>query len=218
MRLFAERTFLAARAGALAAVLVLGGLAGTASAQAVHSIRWPGKDTAGGLVVGPPDMRSAGVSPSSGVTALDFRCATQYANLAALLHVAPDVLARADVIAFELNGGSPGENGGWESADWLFSDGVTSYHVAWDAVANRAAPAEALLANGSLTDTSYRAYFGIADGGPAPSPVVSYQLLRLPAALRTDSTAFRVTVSGYASGEGTPDPEAIGVLTRPCSF
>jgi len=217
MRLFAERTSVAARAGsrALAAVLVLGGLAGTARAQAVHSIRWAGKDTSSGLVVGQPDMRSVSVSPSSGVTVSDFRCATQYANLAALLHVAPDVLARADVIAFELNGGSPGEHGGWESADWLFRDGVTSYRVVWDAVANRAEPAEALLANGSLTAASYRAYFGIAGGGP--DTVVSYQLLRLPTALRTDSTAFRVTVFGFASGEGTPDPEAIGVLTRPCS-
>jgi hypothetical protein len=218
MRLFAERTSVTARAGAraLAVVLVLGGLAGTASAQAVHSIRWSGKDTSGGLVVGQPDMRSVSVSPSSGVTVSDFRCATQYANLAALLHVAPDVLARADVIAFELNGGSPGEHGGWESADWLFRDGVTSYRVVWDAVADHAEPAEALLANGSLTEASYRAYFGITGGDP--SPVVSYQLLRLPAALRTDSAAFRVTVSGFASGEGTPDPEAIGVFTRPCSF
>ena len=218
MRLFAGRTSAVARFGsrALAVVLVLGGLAGTARAQAVHSIRWPAKDTAGGLVVGQPDMRSASVSPASGVTVVDFRCATQYANLAALLHVAPDVLARADVIAFEQNGGSPGEHGGWESADWLFDDGVTSYRVVWDAVANRSEPAEALLANGSLTEDSYRAFFGIAGGGP--SPVVSYQLLRLPPALRTDSAAFRVTVSGFASGEGTPDPEAIGVLTRPCSY
>jgi hypothetical protein len=195
-------------------VVLLCGLAGTVQAQAVHSIRWAGKDTAGGFVVGQPDMRATSVSPTSAVSVSDFRCASQYANLAALLRVAPDVLARADVLAFELNGGSPGEHGGWESTDWLFLDGVSTYRVVWDAVANHAEPAEALLANGSLTGASYRAFFGIAGG--SPDVVVSYQLLRLPTALRTDSSAFRVTVRGFASGEGTPDPEAIGVLARPC--
>lgn len=202
------------RSRALAVALVLG-FAGTASAQPVTSVRWGGKDpTPGKLVVGPPDMRATTVSPTTSVTVSDFRCARQYANLAALLGVGPDVLSRADVLAFELNGGHPGEHGGWESADWIFDDGVVTYRVVWDAVAGAATPAEALVAEGSLTAASYRAFFGITGG---TDTVVSYQLLRLPAAMRTDSTSFRVNVRGFASGEGTPDPDAIGVLNRPCS-
>ena len=204
-----------ARSWSLAiAALALLGSAGAAAAQAVPTIRWAGKDTVAGRVVGPPDLAAVPVSPEFGVTAADFRCGTSYANLAELLGVGADVLAQADVIAFELNGGSPGENGGWESADWLFRDGVHSFHVVWDAVANRSDPVGSVLANGSLSAARYRAYFGIA--GTTHDEVISFQLLRVPPQINRESGRFRIRVAGFASGEGTPDPDAIGVFARAC--
>jgi hypothetical protein len=113
-----------------------------------------------------------------------------------------------------MNGGSPGENGGWESAEWLFRDGPRSFHLVWDAVANQADPPEGLLANGSLTAARYREFFGITGG--APSEVISYQLIDLPDELDLESPLFRVRVAGYASGEGTPDPDAIALVSRRC--
>jgi hypothetical protein len=154
------------------------------------------------------------VSPSFGAIVGAFDCGTAYANLAALLGVPVAVLASADVIAFELNGGSPGENGGWESAQWLFRDRARSLTVVWDAVANHSDPPGVVVGNGSLTAERYRAYFGITT--PRLDQVISYQLLDLPPDIDVDSPSFRVRVAGFASGEGTPDPDAIGVISRRC--
>jgi hypothetical protein len=195
-----------------AAVLLAGASQGWA--QAVPTIRWAGRDTVAGRLVGPPDMRDVGVSPDFAAAVAAFDCGTPYANLPALLGVGADVLARADVIAFELNGGSPGEHGGWESTEWLIQDRGRSLRVVWDAVADTSDPPEVVIGNGSLTADSYRAYFGITT--PRADQVISYQLLDLPAEFDVDSRGLRIKVRGFDSGEGTPDPDAIGVITRAC--
>lgn len=195
-------------------VVAILGAAGAAQAQAVTTVRWASRDTASGRLTGAPDLSATVVAPGVAAVATGFRCATGYANLAALLGVRTDVLARADVIAFELNGGSPGENGGWESAEWLFRDGPRSFHLVWDAVANEADPPEGLLANGSLSAASYRSFFGIT--GSTHDEVISFQLIDLPDELNVESPLLRVRVQGYASGEGTPDPDAIGLVSRRC--
>lgn len=208
-----RRQFAAQVLAGAAVALVLGG-ASPGWAQAIPSIRWAGRDTAGGRLAGPPDMQDVSVSPDAAATAGAFGCGTPYANLAALLGVGSDVLARADVIAFELNGGSPGESGGWESAEWLFQQRGRTLRVVWDAVANHSDPPGAVVANGSLTAASYRAYFGITT--PRADEVISFQLLDLPPAFDVDAPGLRVTVKGFASGEGTPDPDAVGLITRAC--
>lgn len=198
---------------AAAALLMVAG-AGEARAQAVTEVRWAGHDSRGGLLVGAPDMRSAGLGPETQAAVADFDCGTGYANLAGLLGVGADVLARADVIAFELNGGSPGESGGWESAEWRVRDRGRSLRVVWDAVAGASDPPGAVVGNGSLTAVAYRAYFGITT--PAADTVVSYLLLDLPPGFDVEARGLRISVRGFASGEGTPDPDAIGVISRAC--
>ena len=205
------------RAAALLA-LAAGALAtGTSSAQAqaLDVIRWP---TSASVVelIGPPDDRAVGENPYREESAAKFRCGVPYANLAALLRVPVATLAAADVIAFEFNGGHPGESGGWESSKWLFSDGTGALTVVWDAVAGASMPAGIVIGNGSVAGADYDRYFGIA-AGSAP-PVVSFILFDLPPTLATGSLGFQVLVKGYPSGEGDPDPEAIGVFARGCGL
>ena len=203
------------RAAALLA-LAAGALAtGTSSAraQALDVIRWPTSASVSELI-GPPDDRQVGVDPYREQWAAKFRCGIPYANLAAFLRVPVSTLAAADVIAFEFNGGHPGESGGWESSKWLFSDGAGALTVVWDAVAGTSIPAGIVIGDGSVTGADYDRYFGIAAAG-AP-PVVSFILFDLPPTLDTTGLDFRVLVKGYPSGEGDPDPEAIGVFARGC--
>lgn len=136
-------------------------------------------------------------------------------------------LARADVVAFELNGGGPGGSGGWESCEWLFEDGKAEpVRVRWDERAGARADADPyVVANGSTDGDRYSDFFGIVPpvtDGPSPSFVISYILVSLPT-LRIASPGFAITLSPYLMGdpgtaerpersEGTPDPDAVGVL------
>lgn len=189
--------------------------AAPARAQALDVIRWP-TSTSHAELRGAPDNRFVGVSPYWGAWAAKFGCGVPYANLAALLRVPVATLAAADVISFEGNAGHPGESGGWESSKWSFSDASASITVVYDAVAGTSMPAGAVLASGSLGSTEYETYFGLPI--TTPPTVVSYILFDLPAGLDTRDPAFRVAVQGYPSGEGSPDPDTIGVFARGCGL
>lgn len=141
-----------------------------------------------------------------------------YPGLAALLGVAEMDLARADVIAFELNGGSPGESGGFESSHWYFIDGTNPPHmIDFDATRDwRTIPG--VVANGTISGAStrevsgrnYSRFFGIA---PETDVYISYILFDLPPSFDTSSPSFSVKVSSFpGAGEGSPDIDAIGVL------
>jgi len=147
-----------------------------------------------------------------------FGGASAYPGLASLLGVSESELARADVIAFELNGGSPGESGGFESSHWAFMDGTNPPHmIDFDATRDwRTIPG--VVANGTISSAStrevsgrnYSRFFGIA---PETDVYVSYILFDLPPTLNTSSPSFSVKVSSFpGAGEGSPDIDAIGVL------
>jgi len=202
------------RVAALAMVTAGAVMAQTAPAhaQAVDVIRWPQAASRVELA-GPPDNRFVTVSPDQEAWATQFGCGTPYANLAALLGVPLATLASADVIAFEGNGGSPGESGGWESSKWLFSDGVNSLTVVRDAVSGTSSPAGVLLADASISAADYERFFGLA---PIGETVVSFMLFDLPPGIDVSSPAFKLIVKGYPAGEGTPDPDTIGIFSRGC--
>jgi hypothetical protein len=129
-----------------------------AVAAHAQTVRWVGKvDGARPEILHAPDTRCTSVDPP--VLLSDFGSGFRYTGLARLLGVARSELARADVIAFEGNGGSPGGAGpeqgnGWESSIWTFSDGMTSYTVHFnerDSPSSYGPPTyPAVVANGSL--------------------------------------------------------------------
>jgi hypothetical protein len=137
-------------------------------------------------------------------------------GLAAFLGVSESTLARADIIAFEDNGFLPAPSGGFESSHWVFSDETSSFAVDFNENTVPATSIPGVVANGSVSGASYKAYFGITP--PFPQTVASYLLFDLPPTINTASPAFSVTVSSGlpGEGEGTPDPDAIGILACPC--
>jgi hypothetical protein len=173
-------------------------------------------------VLGAPDGQCVGFGRTTYSEVGDFRGGPT-PGLAALLGVSPTTLANADVIAFELNGGGPAGAPGppgfdthWESSNWGFSDGATSLTTAWDQTVGLPS-SPYILAVGSLNADDYRRFFGFA-GFSAETHVVSYIIFDLPPTIDTLNPRFTVRVSGGDGlpGEGTPDPEAIGVFAHPC--
>lgn len=136
--------------------------------------------------------------------------------------VTAEMLARTAVIAFELNGGHAASNRGWESSRWLFSDGITlPVAVDWDERTGTGvdgAPAVypmEVIANGSTDSSNYAAFFGIDWPSELGGQVISYILFDLPSTLDITSPNFTIAVRAWNDGqhgEGTPDPDAIGIL------
>ncbi len=166
-------------------------------------------------ILGAPDGVFTGVDPA--LTVGRFGPAVSYSGLAALLGIPESTLAQADVIAFEGNGGHAALSGGWESSAWTFSDGTTSRIALFNEVTGAldvgSSADVALVVNGSLTGSAYDAFFGIT---PDPTQlVISYIMFNLPSVLSTDA-AFTVTLGNRLGvGEGSPDPDAIGVVRVP---
>lgn len=154
--------------------------------------------------------------------------ARRYPGLSALLDVSAEELERADVIAFEENGGNgAGVDRGWESSIWHFSDGVNSYTAYFDEEVGVSSD-PSILRTGSVLDDddtiwhggdSYAAFFGMCSADEVDE-VVSYILFDLDAVgslVDVTSSSFTIVVEGDESaGEGTPDPDAIGVLRSAC--
>jgi hypothetical protein len=195
------------------------------------------------FVLGAPDALSYAVLEGQSVTLNGFRRAS-YTGLADLLGapvagdaVTPDMLANADIIAFEHNGTSPAFSGGWESCDWQFSDGQGTLSVHWDqgtidnVIGGQPVPHDPhVVANGSITGAAYCAFFGITEaallaenpGAPTPEDVVvSFLLFRVRPEIDVSSPTFEITLSGVPSstpphtGVTTPDADSLGVLVHP---
>jgi hypothetical protein len=175
------------------------------------------------LALGAPDAQAASVTEKQFITVSTFSEGRIYSDLVSLLNgskggdaVTAPTLARAKVIAFEMNGGHPAPSGGWESCQWTFDDGSNSVSVDWDERVGEPRPAQ-VVANGSTDGASYAAFFGIAPNPPS-SDVVSYILFDLPEAIDFASLQLKITVKWWdgTHGEGTPDPDAIGIL--PCNI
>ena len=195
----------------------------TAQAQAV---RWAGKvDVVLPNLLHAPDDRISAVS--SGPTLGDFSPTFRYSRLSSLLRVSDRDWARADVIAFEGNGGhGAGVEGGWESSIWTFTDGTNTYVAKFSELVGRSSD-PSVVANGSIVGAdgtvssggdAYRAFFGICSPNPE-NKVVSFILFDLDAVRpRVDynSPRFQVRIQNRAPGfgEGTPDPDAVGVITK----
>jgi len=205
-------------------------LLGTAVAQSgTSSISWPRAviESVGGTglgenpesALGEPDAAIQALMPGAQATFGEFGGGLS-PDLAELLGAenvthgdrpAPDDLARADVIAFELNGSAPATGQGWESCNWTFADGVTSLSVSWDGRAGAPPRDTHVVANGSIRGVDYASAFGLDSG--TVDPVVSFLLFALPE-LSIDEASFTVTVSSAGPGsESTPDIDAIGLLT-----
>jgi hypothetical protein len=112
--------------------------------------------------------------------------------------VSPENLARADVVAFARNGIAPATGGGWEDCDFTFADGVSSLSVSWNGTLG--APRDPhIVANGSVSGSDYKSYFGLASGAVPDGEVISFLLFTLPE-LNTDAPNFTVAVRGQPSG------------------
>lgn len=135
--------------------------------------------------------------------------------------VSPDSLRDADVLAFELNGGSPAPSGGWESCDWVFTDGPNTVGVRWNEALHEVdgSPVRRdprVIANGSIRGETYGRFFGTVH---VPGAVVSFLLFRVHDRIDVTSPAFSVTIRGVPAvgglQEATPDPDAVGFLIHP---
>lgn len=197
-----------------------------------QGVRWPGAVVPfQPTVLHAPDNRFGGPAPDP-VTVSDFGRAMQHPGLQRLLGVPQDEFDRADVIAFEGNaGGAPGQ-GGWESSIWTFTDGTNSYVARFNENVGRASD-PAVVATGSLVgpdgtissgNTAYSEFFRMCCPDLS-NPVISYILFDLDAvspAVDTNSPSFAIKLEvGFPifGPEGSPDPDAIGILTKcpsPC--
>jgi hypothetical protein len=78
-------------------------------------------------------------------------------------------------------------------------------------------PPPEVVANGSITGGAYISFFGIPLSPASLDKVISYIIFDLPPTLDISSPNFKISVSGWngtGRGEGTPDPDAIGIV--PC--
>lgn len=164
-----------------------------------------------GAVLGPPNGTITGLGEYHYVWLRNFSNVVDHSDgLGAVLGLAPGELANWDVIAFEDNGGSPASGGGWESSIWLFTDQEHAAAAAFNEATAAANPPDGgvVFRTGSIHGAMFSSLFGASTS----STVVSWILIRLPDGIRTSSPNFSVWVSGALIGEGSPDPDAIGVL------
>lgn len=168
------------------------------------------------------------------LTVRSFGPTMRYPGLRNLLGIPLKEFKRADIIAFEANGGSgAGLERGWESSIWTFTDGTNSYVVKFNELVGRASD-PAVVATGSIRGAdetifsggvAYSRFFGMCCPDSS-ALVVSYILFDLDAvspAVDVESPNFSITIAnGFVPdgsfGEGTPDPDSIGILTQCTTF
>jgi hypothetical protein len=135
------------------------------------------------------------------------------AALAALLGTSLATLSSANFIAFDrsLTGG-PFGSFGFESSDWTFTDGATTFQYQWTELS---AASGAVLAAGSVDAASYAAFFGLSSLGSGVE--WGYLLFQVP--VDVTASAFQVTMEarpfdrGALGVTGTPDVDAMGALS-----
>jgi hypothetical protein len=193
---------------------------GTECNEQSRIVSWAGTDLGDGNAInatGAPDSQTRTIGS---MELGRFRGGRSYPGLAALLGIPDSTLARADVIAFELNGGHAGESGGFESSRWIFNDGINPPHTVnfdatrdWRTISSVIANGTINIGSASDSGRNYSRFFGIR---PEVGGYVSYILFDLPPGISTASPAFSVRVSSFTeAGEGTPDVDAIGILACP---
>jgi len=213
---------------------------GGASAQS-EGVRWAGQAVPSESfrlnILHAPDTRYATVDPP--VTVSSFGPIMRHPGIRNLLGLSKADFARADVIAFEGNGGyGPGVDKGWEGSIWTFADGANTYVATFNEKLGAAGSDPTIVKTGSILgpdgtiETGYVAYsnfFGLCcpDPGPNAGKVVSYILFDLDSvspAIDTASPNFTIKIENNITGNdtpqnnnGTPDPDAIGILKR-CSL
>jgi hypothetical protein len=174
----------------------------------VFEIRWAGESTqpAG---FGAPDYNVYTQGDSAVTDFASFASPVLYPGLAAALHMAPELVAKAEVIAWEGNGGSPALGGGWESSNWSFTD---SFGATGSAQFQQAT-SPIFIGNGTLTGAEYAALFGL----PAVQEVYSFLLIDVDPVGGVSAAHLTkvslVSPSTVPPGfENTPDPDAVGLI------
>jgi hypothetical protein len=172
-----------------------------------------------------PDNLITGAAPT--LTMNGFGPTMRYSQrrLAEMLGVTEALLSRADVIAFEGNGGhGAGVDDGWESSIWTFGDGIGTRTVVFNELVG-ASPHPgsdpAVIATGSITNVPYSRFFGLCSPDPT-NFIVSYILIDLHSTGTViDTTSPRFTIrlengrrDDGSFGEGTPDPDAVGIFSN----
>lgn len=170
-----------------------------------------------GNELGAPDNQITAISDFHYVWVRNFGPPITYNSLGALLGVTQANLARANVIAFEFNGGNPASGGGWESSTWVFSDLQRAYAEIFDEGTGRGtirSGRRARFLTGSINGGVYTAFFCQPNPSvcPPPDPVISWILIDVPSDIDVHSPNFSVWASGALIGEGSPDVDAIGVI------
>ena len=225
-------------------IITIAGLGHPSASAPPRSVRWAANvdpSASGRLnIIQAPDNRATPLAPPLTIT--EFGPAMRYRNFGSLLSdVLVADLARADVIAFELNGGgTAGIDAGWESSVWTFSDGVNTRTVTFNECLGAAGSDPRIVATGSITgaggsiftgNAAYSAFFGLCSTD-TNNPVVSYILFDLHSlspAIDINSPSFSIRIENYhtgapgdpacgpgLSGEGSPDPDALGIFST-CS-
>ena len=178
-------------------------------------IRWAGESVpSDGLrsnILHAPD--NAYTTFSAPVTVRNFGSVMRYKNIHRLLGVSREVPARADVIAFEGNGGSgAGPFNGWESSVWTFSDGTNTRTVSYNELVGPASD-PAVIATGTFENADYRTFFGMCTPNPSKISYLLFDLHSTSPAIDTESPNFSIYITNSIFGEGTPDPDAIGIFS-----
>jgi hypothetical protein len=222
-------------------IITIAGLGHPPASAPPRSVRWAANvdpSASGRLnIIQAPDNRSTPLEPPLTIT--EFGPAMRYRNFGSLLSQVPSAdLARTDVIAFEMNGGSTaGIDNGWESSVWTFSDGVNTRTVTFNECLGAAGSDPRIVATGSIIgaggsifngNAAYSNFFGLCSPDPN-TLVVSYILFDLHSlspAIEIDSPNFSIRIVNYhtgapgdstcgpgLSGEGSPDPDAVGIFS-----
>jgi len=213
--------------------LTIGAMLFVSISVSAQDIRWGGVVNPGGgserenilhapdhryTAIDPPLTVSFFVSASRGV--LNTRAGVnpstmRYTGLARLLGIPEATLARADVIAFEGNGGAgAGVDVGWESSDWTFTDGVNTRRVRFNEEVGASRSDPSVIATGTIDSTAYSSFFGMCSPD-LDNPKISYILFDLHSTgpvVDTKRTEFSVTIANGKGRQGSPDPDAIGVF------
>lgn len=179
------------------------------------SINWATQATGFGHaapgIVGSPDSI---VESQPASRATQFSATVSYGGLAQAMGLRQSQLANYDVIAWESNGGSPPAGGGWESASWAFSANGVGVGVEFNEVTGSGDLLEVSFLTGSITGAQYNALFGTS---VPQAEVWSWLLVKLPPEIDAHAASFSIDFAAMGSragwGEGSPDPDAIGVLS-----
>lgn len=169
-------------------------------------------------VLGLPNGNFSAVGSFQYLWVRNFERKRAYLSLAKFLGVSDIDLARADIIAFEGNGGAAASGLGWECSTWFVSDLRRAAAETFDetvGLGTITTGRRLRFKTGDMLGADYGACFGVA---VAPTEHFSWILIDVPNDIDVLSPNFSIWVSGAdvhpgAGGdEGTPDPEVIGVL------